>query len=306
MVIGTMLGDASLSLKDTHPRYRAAHGLPQKDYCALKELIIRNLVRTPMRVTTNAGYGDFTARFDTLTSPEFDFLIPLCFREVNGKLKKTVTPEWVAQLTWEAVAWWFMDDGCRQATALQISTHSFSKEEVDLLADWLTRQGCPAHAHKTRKGKTKTYYILKIPTASVPVFEQHVRPFILPMMAYKLDGTGPSGTALSCTFCGREFEGNGRNSGGRAKAPCCGRVKCRKAAKQAVSSRYGAKLGQREIYRRAKTRLLGKSPEEQHAEKVRARKRLLERESDPAHKAAKLAKKRQWRLKRKVMGLPRM
>ncbi len=265
MVLGTLLGDGCLCLKDTHPRYRCVHGRPQKDYCALKELLIRNFVKTPVKEVENKGFGDRSVVFNTLTSPEFDFLIPLCFRPhpVTGKLKKTVTQEWASILTWEMIAWWFMDDGCKQGPALAIATHSFSKEEVDILANRLTEMGCPAHAHKTRKGKAKTYYILKIPTESVPVFEENVRPFILPMMRYKLEETGPSGMVLNCTFCGKEFAGNGRHKGGQGKTPCCRRPTCKKKAVALRAKVYEKNLGGPQArYQREKAVKAKRPPEE--------------------------------------------
>jgi hypothetical protein len=283
-----------------HPRYRATHGLPQKDYCQLKEIILRNFVRAPMEVIPNQGYGEFTARFWTLSSPEFDFLIPLCYRPdpITGKLKKTVTPEWVAHLTWEAVAWWFMDDGCRQENSLMIATHSFSKEEVDLLAVWLTANGCPAHAHKTRKGKTKTYYVLKIPTESAGKFKTQVDPFILPMMRYKLETAGPRGTELSCTFCGGAFRGNGRHLGGQGKFPCCQNRKCRKEASAASSARCAENLGGQKVrYQKERARLEQKTEEERESlrQHINARQNARSANMTPAAKAAFLKRKRERR-----------
>ena len=306
MVVGTLLGDASMWMLSRYPRYRAAHGLPQKDYCAAKETLLREFIRTPMKVYPNGGHGAFTARFDTLTSPEFLFVRRLCYRPdaTTGKLKKTVTPEWVDQLTWEAVAWWFMDDGCRQENALMISTHSFKKEEVELLADWLTLHGCPAYAHKTRKGPTKTYYLLKITTESAATFKENVDPFILPMMRYKLETAGPRGETLSCTFCGKEFAGNGRQNGGQGKTPCCRRPTCKKKAVALRSKTYEERMGGSKVrYQRERAARSKRPPEE--LERLRLlfneRQNARQAEMSPAEKARYLQRKRERRAAAKLL-----
>ncbi len=306
MLLGTLLGDGNLTKNPgaLFPRYRANHGFPQKDYCLRKYWLLKDHVGTPPKDVPNKGFGTISVVFSTLSDPEFEFLEMLCLRpnpDKPGKLKKAVTPEWVAELTWEAVAWWFMDDGCKQNTALQISTHSFSKAEVDLLAGWLTARGCPAHSRQTRKGK-KYYWILCIPTESAEIFVERVSPFILPMMRYKLEGIGRRGLECSCMFCGDPMRQRNQRV---SQDPCCRKPECLQKAAYNRNDRYMEKLGQPERYRRTKERL-EKEPEKKAAVRAEATRKQQERFKDPEYRAQHNAWKKEYRAQRKAAGLPRM
>jgi hypothetical protein len=306
MLLGTLLGDGNLTKNPgaLFPRYRANHGFPQKDYCLRKYWLLKDHVGTPPKDVPNKGFGTTSVVFSTLSDPEFEFLEMLCLRPNPaklGKLKKVVTPEWVAELTWEAVAWWFMDDGSRQDGSLTIATHSFSKPEVELLCGWLTNHGCPAHPELTRKGPKKEYWTIRIPTDSAPIFKQKVDPFILPMMRYKLETAGPRGQVFNCTFCGDSYQNKTLTN---PEIPCCYKPECKKTRNWQRGARWEAKIGQPERYRRTKEKLEA-DPERKTKERAERTAKQQERFQDPAYREAHNAWRREHRRKRKGAGLPR-
>ena len=259
--------------------------------------------RIKAEVRENGGYGDFTVRFHTRVSPMLMPFHRLCRTPDAtrpGKWKKTVTQEWVNQLTWESVAWWYMDDGCKQNRSAMFNTQSFSKEEVDLLAGWFTKRGLEAEAKLTRKGRGKIYWILRISTASSERLAKKVRPFILPEMLYKIEGLGTQTRTCMCAFCGKEFQGNGLTSKTR---PSCKRPTCRAQSIQEIKRKHQATIDQKERYRNTKE-TLSLIPEKKKQVRQLASERQRQRFQDPEYREAHNEWKKKYRVQRKQEGRP--
>lgn len=308
LLLGTLLGDGSLEqgVSNRHLKYRASHGLPQKAYCWEKYLRLKQQlpIGLPPKDIPNGGYGTTTVRFETLVTPALEFLRPLCLVPHATKPRrwsKYVTQAWADQLTWEAVAWWFMDDGARQANHIQISTHSFLLEEVQRLADWLAKNGCPAYPRKTRKGPKKEYWILVIPTESAKIFREQVMPYMHPTMLYKLDFEERLG--FKCMFCGNEFRQEGKKCLVNPEIPCCSNPACVLERNRTRNDRWQQRIGMKELYQR-QLRRNEENPEKAKAQQEKARARQRERFADPAYRAKQQAWKREYRAKRKEEGKP--
>ena len=195
-----------------HPRYRINHCEKQAAYCQTKLDLLRDYSNmSQVQIADNLGWGTSVARFSTLQSPIFEFLRSLCYRpdpDRPGFYLKTVTQEWVDQLNWRRVAWWYQDDGCKQARAMTFATHSFSKEEVGRLALWLSNNGVTGAAAKRTRKRESYYWILWIPSEGAATLADNIRPFMHPSMLYKLpDGKVDCpclicGSPVPATFCG--------------------------------------------------------------------------------------------------------
>lgn len=234
MVLGTLLGDASLSWQRDaqHPRLRMRHGPGQADYCRHKAEVLRDYVRTPPRMVPNLGWGRESCVFATVTSPVFASLDSLCFTVKAGRRVKTVTKAWAAELDWPAIAYWYMDDGTMQQRGVaQFSTHSFTETEVRRLAARLDSLGVPAIAEKTRKG-ARFYWTIRIHSEPTRRFVEKVRPFIHPSMSYKL-ALPPVAPPRTCIGCEIEIPG-GRRRG--AMFVSCHRPACVAAKNKAANS----------------------------------------------------------------------
>jgi hypothetical protein len=154
------------------------------------------------------------------------------------KLIKTVTPEWLAQLTWEGIAWWYQDDGTlTQAGGVHISTHGFPQEQVELLANMLTERGVTAKAQQVKKGE-KTYFIIVIGSEATREFIERVKSFVHPSMSYKVDLQ--TQTFLTCHFCGTSFLKKG---GPPPAAPACEEYMCLRKAAGLRNKKYVQNLG---------------------------------------------------------------
>lgn len=100
---------------------------------------------------------------------------------INGK--KVVTKKFLEKIISPiALAFWFMDDGCKDGT---IATNGFSYEEVAILKEWMLRKW---NIHTTIH-KNAHNYTLYINTESRLRFENLIDPYIISEMKYKLKYT---------------------------------------------------------------------------------------------------------------------
>lgn len=288
MLLGTMLGDAGIYRTAKTARYISRHGWVQRDYNAAKYRVLHEFVRTPPRRQRNRGYGKWSSIWATLSVPVFNQYMSLCCPDG----RKQVSEAWLSRLTWEAVAWWYQDDGTLQQRAAVFNTQSFSQAEVEMLAAWLTRMGTPAEARQVRnRRRNKIYWVVRVSTAAAKLLFQHIRPWIVPSMMYKLDATIERGP-IPCSWCGTVFTRIG-TAGAITAMPtdCCGSPQCERARGRANERRYRSRPGvtaaknakQRQRYHanldasRAKARRQQAAYVEKNRDVVNARKRAKSR-----------------------------
>jgi len=300
LLLGTVLGDGCMSWAATYGRYRLAHGAIQADYCRHKAAILGSLISVQPKIVPNLGYGKELCVSSTRSHPCFEFLRPLCYRlnPETGRLAKHVTPEWLDQLDWEGIAYWYLDDGGINKPengnpSITFSTHSFPKEEVELLAEMLTKRGVEAKANPVHKGQ-KVYWVILLGVEATRIFRDKIRSFVPSCMSYKLEI--PNAVELTCAFCGATFTPFHPNQAGK---PICPKKSCRELRRKEITDKYltthSAKIKQNrhEAYH---TNL------EQSRANGRERARLLR--LDPARRAKMNKRKRAWRQKRAILREP--
>lgn len=262
---------------------------------------MEDYIQTHVQEAPNLGYGDTIVRFATLSCEVFEKFRDLCYvREDSGKWRKYVSQAWVDLLTWEAAAWWIQDDGCKQAGAMSISTHSFSKEECDRLAQWLTDHGVEAKSHLTLKKSTgSSYWIITIGVDAAAVLAEKIRPFMHPSLLYKIEGVGRKELPkLVCLYCGSEYYGHSHTP----LRPCCKKRKCRKRKKAETNTASRIKIaGSAEAYVKMKyhERRARQTPDQIATENKRGNSRYHERlRTEPGFKEKMLQQKRARKAKR--------
>ena len=226
LILGTMLGDASMVFLTQHPRYRCNHGSKQTEYVLHKAKILQNYVNTPPALCENLGYGKESCVFSTLTTPILEFIRKLCYSEEDSKYTKTVTIEWLNKLTWEGIAYWYMDDGSlfTKANGLILHTQGFTQEQVELIARWLTEKGVTAKSQRVRR-KQKVYHIVRLSKESAVTFLNYTRPYMIPSLAYKF-----TMVLKECSIC-QAILIDGR-------ANTCSNPKCRASVHRIVCQNY--------------------------------------------------------------------
>lgn len=280
LLLGTLLGDGSMSFRTRYPHYQSNHGWNQHEYNLTKARILREFVRTSPKKAKNSGYGNYLSRFNTLSSPAFEFIRTLCYRQVGNKYKKHINQRWLDRLTWEGIAWWYMDDGSlliKGPSALAtFRTEGFLKRDITLLQRELTSRGieCSAHSYQKPNAKRRYWYIQCSVVGTIALITR-TKPYAVKSMKYKFILPARQNTGV-CQFCGSTYgltsSMSRRNRS--IKNPCCQSEACLKTRHRLLNENYRGKPGVREKKNRKERERYHKDLEEsrrKNREKMRAR-----------------------------------
>jgi len=172
VVLGSLLGDATLLATTAGHCFRVHHGLRQRELVEWKHRQLKRFVRTAPRVCGSGIY------FRTVTHPAFGEL-----RNQFYRASRKIVP--LAMLEQEldalALAVWIMDDGSAEGKQLRINTQSFTTEEVEALADILRAKFGVTMRVNRDKGKPR----LRCESASMRLLRDTVAPHTIPNMLYK-------------------------------------------------------------------------------------------------------------------------
>ena len=289
MLLGTLLGDGGMTWKGAkYGRFSTTHGWKQTEYALHKAWILRNYIARAPVIRVNSGFGTHSCVFHTQTSPVFEFLRPLMY--TNGH--KGVTQQLCQMLDWEAVAYWFMDDGGYQGHSAYFCTHAFTFPEVDLLAARLTEMGTLAYVTPWKK-KGKRYPVLRLTVESSILLADKIRPYLHPTMLYKIKPLNPK-LKLTCQFCSDSYNSYRRNV--PEKTPTCHKPKCQKQRHLLIAEQWAArhrevlKADQRQIYQ-----------ENLEASRKKGREKAARYRKDPVTAEARREYRRQWRRDRALL-----
>lgn len=249
LILGSLLGDSMLDTSPSHPRLSMTHGVRQEEYARFKAALLSAYVRTPPRVVASQGYGDQSCVFRTVTTPAFDFLKDLCTTVGDdGRRRKRVSRAWLDLLTWEGVAFWFMDDGHVSRSSAGLSTHSFTEDEVRLLAAWLTSLGVPPRVDAVTTRSGRRCWTLRFRHVEAYVLIEHIKAFVPVCMAHKIVLRAPSST--TCRRCGSPRLA-------RRRCPCPDIVKTPRALRPVYARKpcrgCGVRLADGDLRRRCST-----------------------------------------------------
>lgn len=261
MVLGTLLGDGSVQWASKNGRYYTTHGLPQESYCRHKAERLKDYISTPPKIIENGGFGDKSCVFSTVTSPAFEFLRTLCYSlqpkadrkgVVAPRLVKTVTPAWLSRLEWEAIAYWFMDDGSlSQAKDSSFNTQGFSQKEVEMLSQTLQQRfGLQNSIRSIKSRRSQSFYwVIYLGVDATRSLVEKIRPWIHESMLYKVNLAEIK--MVRCIFCQEEIQVSGRLN---LEAPCCSSRDCRLARHRQSDRKYRLNGGREKFnaYQRAR------------------------------------------------------
>ncbi len=205
-VIDFMIGDGFVDGKRKESRIRIEHSIAQKEYAYYKynkllELGLPVSIREYTSTTTKNN-GRQYVRIDSRQHPIFS----TAYKYLYNKGRKAVDKSLLKQLDAESLAYWFMDDGyakhthslqkktaagkiyydyVRPITSLYgLCTDSFTYEENLLICDWIKQTfDIWTRPHKHSKTTWRVYFG---PLEAKDKLLQHIKPFIIPSMKYKI------------------------------------------------------------------------------------------------------------------------
>ena len=173
LVVGSLLGDATLLKTTSGWCFRVHHGLRQRSYVDFKHRFLQDYVQSPPRQSGRAYY------FRTVTHPAFSD-----YRDAFYQSNRKVVPIELLreQLSGLGLAVWLMDDGSADGSAVRLNTQSFSVDENEALARLLRT----TFGLDVRLNRDKSAYRLRIAASSTRRLVEIVGPYMHPDMSYKL------------------------------------------------------------------------------------------------------------------------
>lgn len=181
VLIGTLLGDATLQKRGNYHRLHVKHSLKQLPLVKYKHRVFKNITTMPIRVfTQKVGVKNYDfCEFVTLTHKKFSEFYQIMYPDN----KKRITSEVLSYLTNPlGLALLFMDDGSAEYAGLAFNTQCFAKIELITFQKHLKKHFNLA----TTIRKNKRGWIVYIPKIQVVYFKQLVQQYILPEFEYKL------------------------------------------------------------------------------------------------------------------------
>lgn len=180
IIVGSLLGDASLRKTNINPIFTCEHGIKQLEYCKWKAKELESLgskfsisKRRAVDERTGICYESAICRLPA--NPEFLYLYNNLY--TNGR--KTITKEFLQYFDELSLAVMFMDDGYKLGKSIGIATNCFSIEELSIFNDFVSKK----FGIVFNITKSNTLYL---PTIQYPIFEELVLPYMQKDMLYKL------------------------------------------------------------------------------------------------------------------------
>lgn len=189
LVYGTLLGDGAICYPNSYsrfPRIAWTHGVQQREWMEYKAERLSSL-RPKLWILPNRGYGEFSISCSTACHPQlcevFDIVRP-------NRGSKVISPEWLARITSEGLAWWYMDDGSLRLSPegspqIQLHTEGYPADANQQLAAWLTNLGYITQCRTYRRSSGKRYSYLAMGAHASRKWLADLAPFAIPAMAYK-------------------------------------------------------------------------------------------------------------------------
>lgn len=174
ILIGVLLGDGAMR-KKTHALLEINHSFKQKEYVDWLYQKFQNFVDTKPKMRKSNGKRT-AYRFTTKSVPALTIFYDTFFKQ-----KHKIIPDDL-MLTPLTLAVWYMDDGSRCDEDIYLNSQQFTEKEQKKLVAMLYTQ----HNIQASLNKDKKYLRIRIRKESVKRMMEEIKPYIIPMMQYKL------------------------------------------------------------------------------------------------------------------------
>lgn len=185
LIESSLLGDGSIcSLPNGSSRYQESHSIKQIEYTSFLKEKLGTTGASVRKVIS--GYGSDMIQ---VSSKTYDSL-----KEMKIKWYKNGRKAVPEDLTWIddfSVAKWLMDDGSmasfkNQAEIIRFSTHSFTREEITRLGDYLSQQYGISYHISNDHGRGLILVINSGRKQQIEKLWEKIAPHVIPSMRYKI------------------------------------------------------------------------------------------------------------------------
>lgn len=188
LVIGCVIGDGHIKIKDTSGTLCLCHGAKQEDYLRWKvEKLSRffdNNKNANIRKINNNGYVGYVWE-------KGHKYFRILHKWIYKNKKKTISRRILNFLDAEAIAIWYMDDGSLSYKKRKDKIHAreftlntyLTLEENQIIIDYFSE----VWGIKFKAVKSKNHYRLRCGGREGWKLIKLIKPFIIPSMQYKID-----------------------------------------------------------------------------------------------------------------------
>lgn len=195
LLLGTLMGDASIANNGAGVyRYCVSHCTAQVDYLHFikKSLEFAGYTFGDIRDSKSILKGKHYCTKQLLSKTHSTWKELRDVFYIDGK--KVISKAILDQLTWEGVAYWFMDDGTgnRRTTGdgkdqhIEFAICGFDQNSRIIIRDWFIGKGIDCKLKTISNSSGKQYEVLSLTLQASRQLSQHVGPYILPCLRYKL------------------------------------------------------------------------------------------------------------------------
>lgn len=185
LIIGSLLGDASIRKRERNSCFRIAHSIKQKDYINLKLNILNNFNISEFVERNKIIKGNKVNMINLATDTHsiFNYYRNLFYK--NGK--KVINQEILNQINSRSLAFWICDDGSYGNTQgyIILCTNAYNLEEHKLMKQFFEEKFGLSPTIGFRDGK---YYYLRFKQADSKKLIEIIKPYIPECMKYKIGG----------------------------------------------------------------------------------------------------------------------
>jgi len=189
-IIGSMLGDATMrvGIKAKNANFKIDHCLEQKEYVFWKYKILKNLVLTPPRLSYRKTKEGIRYKkswwFMTLRHPVLTEIYNQFYTKDSYRCGKKIVPDLIFEsMNPFIIAVWVMDDGSYNQNKIDISTYSFTLQEIKKLCDVIKKKfNITMIFYKDRDKGYRIYCNTKETKKLVDL----IYPYIIKSMKYKI------------------------------------------------------------------------------------------------------------------------
>ncbi len=183
LIIGSLMGDASIRKREKNSCFRFTHSIKQKEYANHKRKILKNFNISEFREVQRKIRDSFIHAIDfaTKTHSVFNYYRKLFYQ--TGR--KIITPEILNEINSRSLAYWICDDGSynNKQGYIIICTNSYSFEEHKLMKKFFEKT---FNLSPTIGFRDSKYYFLRFKQKDSKKLIGIIKPFIPNCMKYKI------------------------------------------------------------------------------------------------------------------------
>lgn len=185
LIIGSLLGDASIRKREKNSCFRFSHSIKQKDYAEFKMELLKNFNISEFKEVKRKIKDNFiyAIDFSTKTHPIFNYYKELFYKNK----RKIINLDILNQINPRSLAVWICDDGSYDTRQgyIVLCTNSFSFEEHKLMKEFFNRK---FGLDPTIGFRDNKYYYLRFKQEDSRRLIEIIKHFIPKSMLYKIGG----------------------------------------------------------------------------------------------------------------------